>query len=140
MVTGQLETGLAMIDDQTTPKTLRIALIDSDPVDRVVTHHILARRGHQVVSHDNASRLAQYLDAEPVDVLVISGEALDLDQFRTRGANVELVPRVLITNDEIESGAVAAATIILPRPVGSRELLAAVAMASRRRVGIIVHR
>lgn len=138
MAVEECRSGLA-IDDRANPKVLRVALIDTEPVDRVVTQHILTRRGHEVTSFDELYELVEQVRSEPVDVVVVSGDASYLDDLHNSLGGHNL-PIVAITNDEIDDERAAKCAIILARPVGSRELLAAVAIASRTRSGAIVHR
>lgn len=139
MVVEAYGTGLAMVEHQS-PKTLRVALIDPDPVQRVVTQHILTRRGHHVVPLESGIGFSERLSAQPIDVVVISDEAVQaVDLPGATRANGGL-PVVAITNQEIGIEEARAFSVVLPRPVGSRELLAAVAMATRRSPGTIIHR
>lgn len=141
------QTGLAMVEDRSSPRALRVALIDPEPVDRVVTQHILTRRGHQVTSFDQSEfdeseldftgGLVARLTAGEFDVVVLSGEAVSVIKVPS---GVGRVPVVAITDEHLEQIDIADFSVVLPRPVGSRELLAAVAIASRKNLGVIVHR
>jgi CheY-like chemotaxis protein len=122
-------------------RSLRILLVEDNPVNQMVAQSILARRGHTVVTADNGRAALELLEGEPFDVALMDVQMPVMDGLeataairdRERGAGRHLPILALTANaqpDDRERCLRAGMDGYLTKPVQSHLLYRSVEAAA----------
>jgi len=131
-----------MIDHTATddvPKSLRIALVEDDPLLRKEMHYHLKQQGFVVYALDRGSSLDELLLTEPIDTLILDlnlpGED-GLSIAKRIRLSIPLIVIIMLTartaTPERLKGYEAGADIYLSKPIDPEELTAALLSQHRR--------
>jgi len=119
--------------------TLRVLVVDDEPLIRWSVHEVLRESGHEVAeASDGASALRQLADAGPFDVVVLDFRLPDSDDLRLLETIRKLTPGsavIMMTafgTPEMVAGALAlGASRVLTKPFDVHDLAALVAEVSQ---------
>jgi DNA-binding response OmpR family regulator len=131
-----------MIDHTATddvPKSLRIALVEDDPLLRKEMHYHLKQQGFVVYALDRGSSLDELLLTEPIDTLILDLNLPGEDGLSiAKRIRLSIPPIVIImltartATPERLKGYEAGADIYLSKPIDPEELTAALLSQHRR--------
>lgn len=116
--------------------TLRILIVDDDPMIRHIVRSILSAEGHDVIEAEHGQAAANILDAEPrpvefsciiCDVNMPGLSGLDLLNRVKISDETQRIPFIMLTaenkSEDIMKGYTVGADYYIPKPFTSQQLL-----------------